>query len=98
MQRFFHVREPPFDLGHNLDEVIYIESSAGWTSDYRHPARAQTERLHDLPGDANFFLRVGSQRNTNGVANAFVQKNSETYRRLYCADKGCAGFGHAEVE
>src|SRR5262245_58368300 len=98
MQRLFNVSEPPFDLGNDLDKVIDIEPTAGGTRDDRHSARAQTERLHNLPGDANFFLRLRGERNAYRVANAFVQQNTETDRGFDGAGEGCSRFGHAEME
>lgn len=58
MQRLFHMGQPPFYLGNNLDEVVHIKTTAGRASHDRDAARTQPERLHNLPGDAHFLLGV----------------------------------------
>ena len=98
LKRLLDVRETSFDLSHDLDKVIDIEAAASRTRHDGDAARAQAERLHDFPGNAHFFLRFGRQRNANRVANAFVQKDSETYRGFDRAGESRAGFRHAQMK
>src|ERR1044071_2098595 len=98
MQRLFNVGQTAFNLGNYLYKVVYVETSASWTSNHRHAPRSQSERLHNLPGDADFFLRLGGQGNTNRVADALMQKNSKTNRRLDGSTKCRPGFGHPKMK
>ena len=98
MQRLFNVRQPAFYFGNDTHEIINIEPAARRARHDGYSARAQAERLHYFPGHANFFLRFGSERNANCVANSFVQKNTEADRRLDRAGKRSPGFGHAQMK
>src|ERR1041384_2903544 len=98
MQRLFNVRQAPLDFGDDLDEVIYIETSACGTCNDGDAARAQAERLHYLPSDPNFFLRFSRERNSNRIADAFVQKDTESDRGFNCAYKRRSCFSHAQMK
>src|SRR5438132_13262122 len=98
MQRLFDVRQSAFNFSHDLDKVIHIKPPARRTGDDSYAARAQAERLHDLPGHAHFFLRLSRQRYANRVANAFVQQNAETNRGFDCAYKSRSCFSHAKMK
>src|SRR6185295_1748339 len=98
MQRLFNVGQAPLDLGNDLDEVVHVKTAASRTRNHGDAARAQAQRLNNLPGNTHFFLRLGGKRNTNRVANAFVQQNAESDGRLDSSAKGRAGFGYAEVK
>src|SRR3954471_19136033 len=82
VERLLDVREPPLDLGHDLDEVLHVEPPARRAGDNRHPSVAQFQRLEYLPRDAHLFPRLGRERDADGVADAFVQKDAETNGRL----------------
>ena len=45
MERFFDVCEATLDLGHDLDEIVYIEASARRAGDDGDAAFAQFERF-----------------------------------------------------
>src|SRR5437762_4016440 len=87
-----------FNLSHDFDEVIYIQSSAGGTGNDGDATRPQAERFYNFPGDSNFLLGFRCQRNADRVTDAFVQQNAQTNRGLYCTGEGSAGFSHAEME
>ena len=98
MQGFFDMREAPLNFSYDFDEVIHVEATAGRTRHHRDATRAQAERLHNLPRHANFFLMLRRERNTNRVADAFVQKNAKPDRRFDRAGECRAGFSHAEMK
>src|SRR5207253_5537394 len=85
MKRFLDVRETSFDLSDDLDKVIDVEPPASGTRDDSNAARAQADRLYDLPGDAHFFLRFSRQRDANRVAKPYVQQDAEADRGFDCA-------------
>ena len=71
------VSQAALDLSDDTYEVINIQPAARRTCDDRDAARAQAERLHDLPRDANFFLRFSRERDPNRVADALMEQNTE---------------------
>src|SRR5215213_4782393 len=85
VQRLFDVSQPALDLFNNPDEVINVEPPTRRTGNNRHTTCSQSERLHDLPRYPNLFLWLRSQRDTDGVANPFVQKDAESDRRFHSA-------------
>src|SRR5204863_3951803 len=98
MQRLFHVRETAFDLSDDLHKVIDIQTPAGGAGNHGNAPVTQTKRLDDFPGDANFFLRLSRQRNSNCVPNAFMQEDTEADRGLDGPGKGRACFGYTEMK
>src|SRR5436190_14596867 len=98
MKRLFDVSQAPFDFSDDLDKVIYVEPAARRTRNHGNATRTQAERLHNLPGDPNLFVRFSRQRNTNSVADSFMQKNAQSDGRLDRAGERRACFGHTEVK
>src|SRR5437660_4868471 len=98
MLRLLNVSQAAFNLSYDLDKVIHIQTSARRTRHNGDAPGAKAERFHDLPGDAHLFLRVSRQGNANRVSNPFMQKNSQTDRRLYGAGKCCTRLSHAQMK
>src|SRR5215208_6948079 len=90
--------QPAFDLSHDTDKVINVETSTSRTSNHSNATRSQTQRLHNLPGHSNLFLRLRSKRDSDRVANAFIEQNAQSDGRFHSATKRSACFGDAEVK
>src|SRR5690348_6884425 len=98
MQRLLDVSQTALDLLDNPDEVINVKPSTRRTRNDRHATRSQAERLNNLPRHSNFFLRLRSKRDTNRVANSFVQQNPETDRRFHRSTERSSGFRDAKMK
>src|SRR2546430_2235263 len=98
MKRFFDVCQASLDLSDDLGKIVDVEAAASRTCNDGHAARTQAERFYDFPGNAYFFLRFCRQRDTNRVANAFMQKDSEADRGFDCARESGPGLRHAQVK
>src|SRR5947208_7295154 len=98
MQGLLAGREALSNLSYDADKVINIEAATRRTGNNGDAASAQTERFHNLPGDAHFFLRFRRKRNANRVADAFVQQDAKSNRGFDSASKGGARFGDAEMK
>src|SRR4029079_13024283 len=63
---------------------------------------ANAKRLQDLLGDADFFaaiaVRSRSEGDANGVADAFLQQDTERGGRGDDAFRAHSGFGQSEVQ
>ena len=58
-------------------KFVDVEAPARRAGDDRHAALAQLKRLQNLPRDAHLLLRLGGERDADGVADAFVQEYAE---------------------
>ena len=59
---------------------------------------AQAQRLQDIEADADFFDRIGGERDADGVADAGPEQGADADRGLHRAGHQAAGLGHAEME
>ena len=80
--RRLDMRQPLLQLRHRLDDVEALPR-AGRAGDDLHPAMADAERLQDLPADMHLLLRLGRERDADGVADAGPQQAAQPDRRLF---------------
>src|SRR5207237_161901 len=91
------VLQPLLELLDSADDVEALARAAG-AGDHPYTAIADTERLQHLIADANFFLRLGRERNADGVADAAPQQHAQPDRALDRSADQPAGLGDAEVQ
>src|SRR5258708_29295671 len=88
-------------LRHLLEERARSTAAAGAGGDLRGEA-ANAERLQNLLRHADFFgaiaSRRGSERNADGVADAFLQQHSHRRARSDDAFLSHAGLGYSEMQ
>src|SRR5690606_7889043 len=73
-------------------------AAAGRAGDHRRALLPQLEALEDLVADENLFLRIGGQRDTDGVADAHREEGADADGGADGAGARRAGLGDAEVQ
>ena len=97
LHRLDAVRKALVDFLREVDEVHLAATACGAAYDFG-AAAAQIERSEQHPASAHLFGRFVGERNTHGVADALVQKNTQAASRFNDTLHERACFGDADMQ